>query len=86
MPTATLRKVGGSTVMAIPRAMLDQLNVSAGEKVALDIQDGKLIVAPEAQKPKYTLAQLMHQSDPHQPAGAAERAWLEDSSIGDESI
>ncbi|MGH8562546.1 MAG: AbrB/MazE/SpoVT family DNA-binding domain-containing protein [Gammaproteobacteria bacterium] len=53
MPIATLRSVGGSVVMAIPKRILDLVHLRSGSQVNIDAQDGKLIVAPK-KKPRYT--------------------------------
>lgn len=85
MLTATLRNVGGSVMMAIPRTLLDGLGFTANTKVALRLNDGELIVAPLA-RPKYKLADLIAQCDINAPESAEEREWLDIPSIGKEII
>jgi antitoxin component of MazEF toxin-antitoxin module len=38
MPTATLRSVGGSIVMAIPKRILELVQLQAGSRVDIDVQ------------------------------------------------
>ena len=62
MYTTSLRKVGGSVMLAVPPVLLDVLQLSAGAQVGLEIDDGRLVVAPQA-RPRYTLADLLAASD-----------------------
>jgi antitoxin ChpS len=65
MLTSTLRTVGGSVMMAIPKSILEGLGLSSNEKVALHIDGGRLVVEPRP-KPKYTLDELLAQCQPIQ--------------------
>ena len=84
MPTATLRAVGGSVVMAIPKPLLDLVRLEAGAQVEVDVQDGRLIVSPQ-RKPRYKLSDLLAQCDPNLPLTAEEEAWLDAPPVGLES-
>ena len=46
MHITNLRKVGGSVMLAVPPELLDVLHIVAGNKVALAIEKGRLIVEP----------------------------------------
>ena len=81
MLTATLRSVGGSVVMAIPKRILELVHLQSGSQVNIDVQDGRLIVELKT-KPRYTLAELMAQCDLSQPMSAEEREWLEAPAVG----
>ncbi|HLA75408.1 MAG TPA: AbrB/MazE/SpoVT family DNA-binding domain-containing protein [Gammaproteobacteria bacterium] len=85
MPIATLRSVGGSVVMAIPKRVLELVHLQSGSQVTIDVQDGKLIIEP-SKKPKYTLAELMAQCDLSQPLSADEQEWLSAPSVGAEEL
>lgn len=85
MPIATLRSVGGSVVIAIPKRVLELVHLQSGSQVTIDVQDGKLIVEP-SKKPKYTLAELMAQCDLSQPLSAEEQEWLSAPSVGAEEL
>jgi len=83
MPTATLRSIGGSVVMAIPRRLLELVQLQSGSQVDIDVQGGRLIVAP-IRKPRYTLTELMAQCDLSQPLNAEDREWLDTAAVGAE--
>jgi antitoxin ChpS len=57
MHTATLRAVGGSVSVTLPRQMLRALGLAAGASVAVTVEDGRLILSPA--RPRYTLAELL---------------------------
>lgn len=81
MLIANLRTVGGSVVMAIPRRLLDLVGLQAGSQVSIDVQDGRLIVAPQPKK-RYTLSELLAQCDPSLPITAEEQEWLDAPAVG----
>ena len=81
MSTATLRAVGGSVVMAIPKHLLALVHLKAGSQVEVDVQDGRLIVVPEKKK-RCKLADWLAQCDPKQPISAQEREWLDAPAAG----
>lgn len=51
MQTA-LRKMGNSTGLIVPRAMLGEIGVSTGSAMDLRVEDGKLIATPIAHPPR----------------------------------
>lgn len=57
MHTATLRAVGGSVSVTLPRQMLRTLGLEAGASVAVTVEDGRLVLSPA--RPRYTLAELL---------------------------
>ena len=57
MHTATLRTVGGSVAVTLPRQLLRTLGLEAGDPVDVTIEDGRLVLAPAA--PRYRLDQLL---------------------------
>jgi antitoxin ChpS len=63
MLTSTLRNVGGSVMVAIPKPLLEGLGLSANEKVSMHIDHGNLVIAPRP-KPRYVLADLIAQCEP----------------------
>ena len=81
MPTATLRTVGGSVVMAIPKHLLELVHLQAGSMVDIDVQQGRLIVAPQKKK-RYKLSDLLARCDPALPIAAEEREWLDAGAVG----
>ena len=81
MPSATLRTVGGSVVMAIPKRILELVQLHAGSRVNIDVQEGRLIIIPERAK-RYTLSQLLAQCDPSLPLSAEEGEWVNAPAAG----
>ena len=85
MHTTNLRKVGGSVMLTVPPAFLDQLRLEAGATVGLAVSDGRLVIEPRP-RPHYTLAELLAASDYSQPQPAGEREWVDAPSVGGEHI
>ncbi|WP_428658745.1 AbrB/MazE/SpoVT family DNA-binding domain-containing protein [Reyranella sp.] len=85
MHTTNLRKVGGSIMLAVPPALLDVLHLGAGTKVGLTVENGRLVVEPQA-RPRYTLDELLVQCDPEAPAAAEDREWLDARPVGNEIL
>lgn len=81
MPTATLRTVGGSVVMAIPKGLLELVHLQAGSKVNIDVQQGRLIVVPQKKK-QYKLTDLLAQCNPALPIAPEEQEWLDAPPVG----
>jgi antitoxin ChpS len=85
MLTTTLRKVGGSVMMVVPPAILDQLGLQAGASVAMAVDGERLIVEPP-RKPRYTLDELLAQCDPNAPFSDEDRAWVNSAPAGRELL
>jgi antitoxin ChpS len=47
MHSSSLRKVGGSVMMAVPPAVLELLQMRAGDKLSLSVEDGRIVVHPQ---------------------------------------
>lgn len=85
MHTTNLRKVGGSVMLAVPPALLDVLQLSAGAKVGLAVDNGRLVVEPRA-RPRYTMAELLSASDYSQAQPTEEREWVDAPAAGRELL
>ena len=88
MHTTTLRKVGGSIMLAIPPVLLEQLQLQAMATVSLRLtHEGHLVVVPQV-RPRYTLNELLAASDYSQDAlqSDAERAWVNAPAVGGELL
>ncbi|MBS0471529.1 MAG: antitoxin [Proteobacteria bacterium] len=81
---AKLRKVGGSVMLAVPPAVLDELGVGAESIVDLAVKKGKLVVEPKRRK-RYTLEELLAQCDP-KASLEKDRGWVTDGPVGRELI
>ena len=80
MHTTSLRKVGGSVMMIVPPAFLDQLHLQAGAMVGVIVENGRLVIEPK--RPKYTLDELIAQCDLEAPFSEAEREWVDAPAFG----
>mgnify|MGYP001766848846 CR=1 FL=1 len=85
MLTSTLRTVGGSVMMTIPKAVLDVLGLGVNDKVALHVEAGRLLVEARP-RPKYSLAELLAQCDASAAASDEVRAWDAAEPVGREAI
>jgi antitoxin ChpS len=82
MSTATLRSIGGSIVLSIPKKLLELIHLSTGSKVDITVKDGNLIVQPI--KPKYSLEELMAKCTINAPMNQEEKEWIDNPSLGEE--
>ena len=57
MRRSTLRAVGGSISVTLPRQMLRALGLAAGASVSITVEGGRLVLSPV--RPRYTLAELL---------------------------
>jgi antitoxin ChpS len=71
MHTTTLRKVGGSIMLAVPADFLERLHLQAGATVSLVVEQGCLVVNP-GMRPRYTLAELLAACDVAKPVSTEE--------------
>ena len=86
MTTVTLRNLGGSVVLAIPRKILKLINLDAGAQVEMSVQEGKLVVEPKRQ-PHYTLAELLATcTEDNMALTDEDRAWLDANPVGKEAL
>jgi antitoxin ChpS len=85
MHTTNLRKVGGSIMLAVPPAFLDQLHLQAGATVGLVVDHGCLVVNPNP-RPRYTLDELLAQCDASAEISAEDREWLDARPVGGELL
>jgi antitoxin MazE len=49
---AALRKIGNSTGLIVPRALLAEIGVASGAAMDLRVEDGKLIATPVTATPR----------------------------------
>jgi antitoxin ChpS len=83
--TTTLRKVGGSVMLAVPPVLLNLLDLRAGAKVGIAVERGRLVV--EAQKRRrYTLDELLARCKPRTPRSKEDCEWVGGKAVGDELI
>lgn len=85
MHTTSLRKVGGSIMLAVPPAVLDMLDLKAGAVVGLSVDGGRLIIEPSP-PPRYTLDELLAACDANAPVDDTDAAWVSGQPIGHELL
>lgn len=74
----TLRKAGGSLVMTVPKAFVEQNSLGEGSKVELLLQGGTMtVLAPP--RPRYKLADLLAEMPDGLPRV---EGWEEMPSVG----
>ena len=85
MHLTTLRTVGGSVMFAIPKAILESLDLLPNTRVGLSVAEGRLIVEPHP-RARYTLAELIGLCDLAAPMTNEDRAWMDAAPVGREEI
>ncbi len=85
MHTTSLRKVGGSVMLAVPPALLDILHLRPGAKVGIAVESGRLVVEPQRRR-RYTLDELLAQCNPKARRTKEEKQWLDSKRVGGELI
>jgi antitoxin ChpS len=85
MHTTTLRKVGGSVMLAVPPAILEQLHLKAGAKVGLAVDGERLVMQPR-RKPRFTLEELLAKCDYSEPMPPEDQEWLDAPPVGRELL
>ena len=86
MATVTLRNLGGSVVMVVPKKILGLVDLKAGSRVRVAVENGRLVIEPRA-KPHFTLAELLAKS-PRKALNLSrkEHEWLSGGPVGKEAI
>jgi antitoxin ChpS len=82
---ARLRKVGGSVMLAIPKPMLDALELAPNAAVGLSIKSGRLVIDPKKRR-RYSLDELLAQCKPRAKRSPEEREWTTGRPVGRELI
>lgn len=85
MHTTTLRKVGGSVMLAVPPVLLEILRLQSGATVGLTAEGGRLLVEPRP-RPRYTLDELLAQCDTAAEPDSDDQAWLNAKPVGRELL
>jgi antitoxin ChpS len=89
MHTTSLRKVGGSIMLAVPPALLNVLQLQPGARVGIAVQSGRLVVEPRP-RPRYSLDELLAQCNPKarrsKRTSKQEQEWLNSRPVGGELI
>ena len=81
MHNATLRAVGGSISVSLPRQLLRDLGLAAGASVAVTVEGGRLVLTPA--RPRYALDDLLARMKPGDMPTAPE--WTGTPPVGREA-
>jgi antitoxin ChpS len=85
MHTTNLRKVGGSVMLAVPRAVLDVLGLRPGAKLGIAIERDRLVLELP-KRARYTLDELLAQCDSKARRTKEDQEWLDNRPVGRELI
>jgi antitoxin ChpS len=85
MHSVRLRKVGGSVMLAVPPTLLDALQLRAGTKVGLTVDDGRLVIEPQP-RPRFILDEILAQCDAAAEITDEDREWLDAPPVGRERL
>lgn len=85
MHLTTLRKIGGSVMLAVPPALLDLLRLRAGDNVGLAVENGRLIVRAHS-RPRYTLDELLAECGSNGRRTKEMREWVASKPVGREIL
>jgi antitoxin ChpS len=86
MAMVTLRNLGGSVVVAVPKKILSLVDLKAGSQVRIGVEHGRVVFEPQT-KPRYTLAELLAKSSRKSLKPSREdREWLNGGPVGKEAI
>ena len=85
MRASTLRQSGGSIIVSLPKAFLDQLGLKVDTPVDIGIVDDKIVIARRSPS-RIGLEARLDMCNFHQPITPEEREWLDGPSVGDEAI
>ena len=85
MHTTSLRKVGGSVMLAVPPALLNLLKLGVGAKVEIAVENDRLIIVPKVRR-RYSLDELLAQCDETATISAEDRDWIDGKPVGNELL
>jgi antitoxin ChpS len=85
MNTTHLRRVGGSTMLPVPAALLRAWQLKAGARVGVRLEANRLIIEPLS-RPRYTLAELLAETPRRRRTTKEDRVWTSGKAVGRELI
>ncbi len=78
-----VRKLGNSSGVIIPKSMLTEIGVAAGETVDLSLEDGRIFITPIKRRPREGWAEAFAEIG---ELGEEDHAWLEFGNEGDDEL
>lgn len=73
-------------MLAVPRALLDQIRADVGTELDIGVEEGRLVIAPIRERPTYSLEALLAQCRFDEPISTEQGDWLVDGPVGDELL
>ncbi len=86
MHTAKLRSVGGSTMVAIPPHIIEELRLGPNSTVRLTVERGKIVIRPQPRKGRIGLKARLAMCDFSKKMKAEDREWANGPRAGSEEI
>ena len=80
---AAIRKLGNSSGVIIPKSMLAEVGIGAGDAVDLSLEDSRIIITPQKRRPREGWADAFDQVE---ELGDEDRAWLEFGNQGEDEL
>jgi antitoxin ChpS len=80
----TLREIGNSIGSIIPKPMLQNLGLTKGDHIEIIEENGKIVITPKLDKPKYTLDELLAKCDESAPMPQTLAEWEQAQPVGNE--
>ena len=80
---AAIRKLGNSSGVIIPKSMLAQIGIAAGDPVDLSLEDGRIAITPIKRRPREGWAAAFAEIE---ELGDEDLAWLQFGNDGDDEL
>lgn len=80
---AAIRKLGNSSGVIIPKSMLAEVGIAAGDVIELSLEDSRIIITPQKKRPREGWAEA---SRALAEAGDDALVWPEFGNIGDAEL
>jgi antitoxin ChpS len=78
----SIQKWGNSAAVRLPAALLEQVHLSLGDKLTVDVRPEGIVLIPA--RPKYSLEELVAQCNPNASAEEDLAAWNNLKPVGRE--
>ena len=80
---AAIRKLGNSSGIIIPKSMLAEIGVAAGDTVDLSLENGRIAITPVKRRPREGWAAAFEEIGEF---GDEDLAWLQFGNEGDDKL
>ncbi|CAL8475876.1 AbrB/MazE/SpoVT family DNA-binding domain-containing protein [Caballeronia sp. S22] len=79
----SIQKWGNSAAVRLPATLLDQVHLSLGDRLTVEVRPEGIVLAPA--RPRYSLEDLVAQCDPKAPLPEDLAAWNDTKPVGREA-